>query len=113
MKKSERLAKYYNIIGGIHCSFCAENIKRSLMKLKDVKKVYVSLAHEEILVEYDPEKLRPWQIEETLRELGYMIYDSKRLEKFKREKAELKKYLNLLIGSSIPTFLGSLLMVLM
>ncbi|NIS71167.1 MAG: hypothetical protein GTO12_20175, partial [Proteobacteria bacterium] len=41
-------------IGGMMCSFCSQTIEKALMRTPGVKKVNVSLAHEEALIEHDP-----------------------------------------------------------
>ncbi len=46
-------------IGGMSCSFCVGTIRRALGRLDGVQEVHVSLAHEEVLVEYDPSQGQP------------------------------------------------------
>ncbi len=45
-------------VGGMSCSFCAETIEKSLRKIEGVKEIKVSLAHEEVLIDYDSKKNR-------------------------------------------------------
>ena len=44
-------------VGGLSCSFCAGSIKKAYSRIEAVKDVKVSLAHEEVLIQYDPEKI--------------------------------------------------------
>ncbi len=108
-------SKYQMRIGGMHCSFCASSISQSILSLKGVKEVNVSLAHEEALVGYDPNKVETWQIDEALRGLGYTIRDPNKLRSFEEEEAELRGYRNRLLGSAVLTFaqLGLMLLVLL
>jgi copper chaperone CopZ len=46
-------------IGGMSCSFCSMTIERVLTRMDGVAAVHVSLAHEEVLIEYNPALLSP------------------------------------------------------
>ena len=52
-------------------------------------KVAVSLSHEQALVDYDPKVIRPEQILGTLRDIGYDLYDPRKLRPFEEEEADL------------------------
>ncbi|MFN3531788.1 MAG: heavy-metal-associated domain-containing protein [Candidatus Brocadia sp.] len=62
-------------VGGLSCSFCAESIKKAYRGIDAVKDVNVSLAHEEVLIQYDPEKITEIALKNTLRQLGVYKYD--------------------------------------
>lgn len=64
----------------------------------------VSLAHEEVLVEYDPSKIESWQLDETLRSLGYTVRDPDKVRSFEEEEGELRGARNRLLGSAALTF---------
>ncbi|MFQ5829184.1 MAG: heavy metal translocating P-type ATPase [Candidatus Methylomirabilia bacterium] len=53
-------------IGGMACSFCTETVKKGLGQIDGVTGVHVSLAHEETLVVYDPERVGPGLVIDTL-----------------------------------------------
>ncbi len=76
-------------IGGMHCSLCTESIHKALSRLDGVRAVQVSIAHEEVLVEYDPARVRPVDVEETLEDLGYTVREPDRAEIFAEEEQEL------------------------
>lgn len=97
-------AKHQVKIGGMHCSFCASNITRALERQRGVLSVGVSLAHEEVLVEYDPSKIETWQLDETLRNLGYTVRDPDKVRSFEEEEKELRRARNRLLGSAALTF---------
>ncbi len=109
----KQLEKYQGKIGGMQCSFCTESIQKALSRLEGVEKVSISLAHEEALVQYDPSKLEPWQIEEVLRNLGYTVRDRKKIRTFEEEDAEVRRERNRLLGSAILTFTALALMSMM
>ncbi len=111
--EAKQLEKYQGKIGGMQCSFCTEGIQKALLRLEGVEKVSVSLAHEEALVQYDPSKLEPWQIEEVLRNLGYSVRDPKKIRTFEEEDAEVRRERNRLLGSAVLTFTGLALMSMM
>jgi Cu+-exporting ATPase len=58
-------------VRGMMCSFCVQTIDKALRRLGGVERVNVSLAHEEALVGYDPERVSSGQIVTTLTHLGY------------------------------------------
>jgi heavy metal translocating P-type ATPase len=51
--------------------------------------VQVSIAHEEVLVEYDPARVSPGVVEETLEDLGYTVREPDRAEILAEEEQEL------------------------
>lgn len=108
-----KLAKHQVKIGGMQCSFCSENIRKALMQLEGIGKVSVSLAHEEVLVHYDPVKVKPWKINETLRKIGYTVRDPRKMRTFEDENIELARELKRLLTASMLTFITGSLMFAM
>ncbi len=82
-------ARFRAKIGGLHCSLCTSTIEKALGRQPGVKKVAVSLTHEQALVDYDPALVRPEKLLHTLREMGYTIRDPRKLRPFEEEEAEL------------------------
>jgi len=76
-------------IGGLHCSLCTGTIEKAVGRLPGVDQVAVSLTHEQALVEYDPGRLRPERILQTLRDIGYTISDPRKLRPFEEEERDL------------------------
>lgn len=76
-------------IGGLHCSLCTGTIEKALGRLDGVDTVAVSLTHEQALVDYDPKRVRPERILSTLRDIGYELYDPRKLRPFEEEEADL------------------------
>ena len=85
-------ARLHLRIGGMQCSFCVDSIHRALEKIEGVEAVHVSLAHEEVLVQYDPGRVSPERIRRTLTSLGYTLRDPDRLRSFEEEEAELRRH---------------------
>jgi heavy metal translocating P-type ATPase len=86
------------------CSFCAESIKKAYSRTDGVEDVDVSLAHEEVLVQYDDDRLSEVEVKDTLRELGYTIRDPDKAKRYEQQQAELadgKRRLLLAGGASI------------
>lgn len=84
-------------IGGMQCSFCVESIRKALSRMDGVVDVGVSLSHEEALVQYDPEKVTPTALRDTLRSLGYTVRDPKKIRTFEEEEAEMREHRNRLL----------------
>ncbi|MEU6856583.1 heavy metal translocating P-type ATPase [Rothia kristinae] len=76
-------------IAGLHCSLCTGTIEKALGRQSGVDKVAVSLTHEQALVDYDPDLIRPEDILGTLRDIGYDLYDPRKLRPFEEEEADL------------------------
>ncbi len=76
-------------IAGLHCSLCTGTIEKALGRQPGVDKVAVSLTHEQALIDYDPAMIRPEQILGTLRDIGYDLYDPRKLRPFEEEEADL------------------------
>src|SRR5919106_3041006 len=100
--RSRFLAK----ISGLHCSLCTGTIEKAVGRLPGVQKVAVSLTHEQALVEFDPALVTPEDILRTLKDIGYSVYDPRKLRPYEEEEAELGregKRLLAAIGLSLIT----------
>ena len=103
---SPERARFRAKIGGLHCSLCTGTIEKAVGRMDGVDKVAVSLTHEQALVEYDPAQVTPAQLLETLKDIGYTIYDPRKLRPFEEEEADLVregKRLLTAIGFSLIT----------
>ena len=76
-------------IAGLHCSLCTGTIEKALGRMDGVGTVAVSLTHEQVLVDYQPALVSPEQIIGTLRDVGYDLYDPRKLRPFEDEEADL------------------------
>jgi len=76
-------------IAGLHCSLCTGTIEKALGRQSGVDKVAVSLTHEQALIDYDPAVIQPEKILGTLRDIGYDLYDPRKLRPFEEEEADL------------------------
>ncbi len=90
----ERTAKLQIKIGGMQCSFCVESIRKAYSRTDGVLDVGVSLSHEEALVQYEPDKVTPAKLEDTLRSMGYTVRDPNKVRTFEEEEAEIKGHRN-------------------
>ncbi len=107
--RSRFLAK----ISGLHCSLCTGTIEKALGRLPGVHKVAVSLTHEQALVEFDPAVITPQDILRTLKDIGYSVYDPRKIRPYEEEEAELAregKRLLVATGLSLIT-IGMILLV--
>jgi Cu+-exporting ATPase len=85
--RSRFLAK----ISGLHCSLCTGTIEKAVGQLPGVDKVAVSLTHEQALVEFDPAAVTPQEILRTLKDIGYSLYDPRKVRPYEEEEAELAR----------------------
>ena len=99
-------ARFRAKVAGLHCSLCTGTIEKAVGRQPGVERVAVSLTHEQALVDYDPARLRPEQILDTLRDIGYHIWDPRKLRPYEMEEAELvreSRRLVTAIGFSLVT----------
>lgn len=76
-------------VGGMHCSLCTNSIHKALERMDGVQSVQVSIAHEETLVQYDPQRVQALDIQEALEDLGYTVHEPDQAEIFAAEEQEL------------------------
>lgn len=77
-------------VGGMHCSLCTDSIRRSVSQLDGVQSVQVSIAHEEALIEYDPARVDPLEIQSSLEDIGYTVRPPDHAEVFAEEERDLR-----------------------
>jgi heavy metal translocating P-type ATPase len=87
-------------VGGMSCSFCAESIRKAVGRQKGVEEVHVSLAHEEVLVRYSPERTSETAIKDTLRGLGYTVRDPRKVQSFEEQQALMRRERNALFAAA-------------
>ena len=83
------LGRFRARIGGLHCSLCTGTLEKALGRRPGVANVAVSLTHEQALVEYDPAQVRPQDLVDTLRDIGYSARDPAKVRPYDEEEAEL------------------------
>jgi len=76
-------------IAGLHCSLCTGTIEKALGRMPGVRQVAVSLTHEQALIDYETAVITPDEILGTLRDIGYDLYDPRKLRPFEDEEADL------------------------
>src|SRR5260370_200880 len=76
-------------IAGLHCSVCTGTIEKALGRMDGVGQVAVSLTHEQALGDSAPGVIAPEQILSTLQDIGYELYDPRKLRPLEEEEAAL------------------------
>lgn len=87
-------------IGGMACSFCVQGIQQTLLRMEGVQEAHVSLAHEEVLVRFDPRQVSEQQLRQALEQMGYTIRDPDRLRAYEAAEAELARHRRRLLGGA-------------
>lgn len=64
-------------ISGMHCASCALNVEKSLQGLEGVGEAQVNFGTEKATVEYDPDKLKLHDLENTVEDAGYGVVNEK------------------------------------
>ncbi|MCL2293372.1 MAG: heavy metal translocating P-type ATPase [Spirochaetes bacterium] len=89
-------------IKGMHCASCAANIEKVLKKRGGIVEARVNFATGKIRVEWEPSKLKLFDIKKAITELGFTpVETEEKNEKEKREKQELRAMTRDLIFSSV------------
>jgi heavy metal translocating P-type ATPase len=81
--------------------------------MEGVQEVSVSLAHEEALIRYDPDRLRSAEIKDVLRDLGFTLSDPDKIRTFEEEEAELQREKDWLTLTGALAWMAFLPMALM
>ncbi|MCW9706245.1 heavy metal translocating P-type ATPase [Fodinibius salsisoli] len=100
-------------IGGMACSFCAQSIDKAIGQREGVKKVNVSLAHEQVLIEYDSGDIKEPNLKQILLDLGYTIRDPDKVKAFQEQQQELKTHRNRLLVAFGLTLAALVIMIMM
>jgi heavy metal translocating P-type ATPase len=87
-------------IGGMSCSFCTNAIERGLGREKGIEEVHVSLAHEEALVRFRSDETDETRIKDTLRALGFIVRDPRKVGAFDEQLDLRRKERNDLISAA-------------
>ncbi|MGQ0670638.1 MAG: heavy metal translocating P-type ATPase [Actinomycetota bacterium] len=95
------------------CSFCVNTIKKAYGRIPGVEQVGVSLAHEEGLVRYDPERVTQDRLRQALRDIGYTVRDPNKVRTFEEEEAELREERSKLLLAGFFSATTFVLMLLM
>lgn len=98
-------------IAGMACSFCVASITKAIGRMHGVRDVNVNLAHEEALIAFDPARVTPTRLTQTLVELGYTVRDARKVRTFDEEDADLRRERNNLLlaaGYTTVSFLAML-----
>ncbi len=76
-------------VGGMACSFCTATIRKVYERTPGVHEAHVSLAHEEVLLRFDPDEVSADELREALRRVGYTVRDADKVKAFEEQQAEL------------------------
>jgi Cu+-exporting ATPase len=106
-----RTAKLHLKVGGMSCSFCSQSIIKAYSRTKGVYNSHVSLAHEEALVEYDPEQVTPTELKDVLRSLGYRVLDPNRVAALEEQAKLLQMERDRFVAAFLLTLVALLFMV--
>ncbi|HZD23216.1 MAG TPA: cation-translocating P-type ATPase, partial [Acidimicrobiia bacterium] len=94
------------------CSFCASTIDKAFSRIDGVSQVGVSLAHEEGLIRYDPDKVTPAELRRTLEQIGYTYRDPDKVRSFEEDAAELRRERTRLLVAATFTVLSLAVMAI-
>lgn len=78
-----------------------------------VQQVNVSLAHEEVLIQYNANEVTEQDLKQTLRDLGYTIRDSDKVKAFEEQEQELRTHKQRLLIAASFSSVAFILMVAM
>ena len=80
----------FNVIG-MSCAACSSNIEKTVSKLSGVKSVQVNLLKNDMLVEFDQEKINEKDIIKAVQKIGYDANLEKQIKKIDNTKSMKKR----------------------
>ncbi|MGE5424174.1 MAG: heavy metal translocating P-type ATPase [Syntrophothermus sp.] len=98
-------------VQGMSCASCAGSIQSSLSATPGVKEAGVNLAAENVVVEYDPDKISIQDIEKAVSNLGYKLVTDKNVTREMQEDAQsrrlkmMKRNTIIAVTLSLPVFI--------
>ncbi len=98
-------------VGGMGCSFCSRTIEKAYRQTDGVLVAHVSLAHEEALIEYDPERADAATLRSILAKLGYSARDLDRVKAREEQQEELRLERRRLIVAGVAAGVTAVLMI--
>ena len=111
LEQQDGIAKLQLKVGGMSCSFCVATITKALERTQGVRRASVNIAHEEALIEYEPERISPAALAETLLDLGYTVRDARKTRTFEEQEAELRTARDQLVNAAAYTAIALLVML--
>lgn len=84
-----RLRRLHLKLGGMHCSLCGRTVEKALGRMAGVAFVNVSIPHEEVLVDYDPQRVASEEIRRVLDALGFEPRESDEAKVLAAQEREL------------------------
>ena len=100
-------------VEGMSCTACAANINSKLSTVEGVASANVNFSNQTVLIEFDPEKASPRQLENAVSQIGYTLITDKAVlaDEEVREARRLRKTrINLMLSFAfaIPVFIISM-----
>ena len=71
-------------VGGMVCSLCAAKIAGAIGRMKGVRDVKVSLAREQVRIQFVPREVTPAQLQSAFHGLGFTVRGAPRVASFRR-----------------------------
>lgn len=105
------LRKLHLKLGGMHCSLCVRSVEKAVGRLPGVESVSVSIAHGEVLVAYDPDRVTPAQIRSTLKAIGFEPREPDEAALLAAEERELAEARRKALQAGVLLGLASALML--
>lgn len=102
-------AVWHARIGGMHCSLCVESIRKALTRLPGVLEVYVSIAHGEALIRYEPAQASPADFLRTLEALGFTVHPAEEQAAIAQEERELRTARSRALGAGVALAMAALM----
>lgn len=98
-------------ITGMSCAGCASRIERALSRSEGVESAVVNFATERATITYDPDRIRPAELIQAIRDLGYDVMTEETVDRERTFREVLHRRLRrktvICALIAVPIFLGS------
>lgn len=78
-------------VGRMSCSFCTAMVEKAYERIEGVRGARVSLAHVEVLIEYDPERPSATELRDVVWGLGYTVGDPDDVKAYEQQQQKLRQ----------------------
>lgn len=88
-------------IGGMTCASCVKAVERTLKKLEGINEAKVNLATEKASISYIPNKVKLYQIKESIEKAGFQVIENNKSKSVDEDKLRKEKEMKTLLTKFI------------
>lgn len=99
--KEEKNKEVVIPIGGMTCASCVKAVERAVKKIDGVKNAQVNLATEKALIDYNPEKVKLYEIKGAIEKVGFKVLEMEKKQSIDQDKLRKEKEMKTLFNKFV------------